>query len=110
MRLLKRSGTIPLPAVPIIRDELSYRLRQQSLLGEFGRIAMQTRDFGRILQRATDLCAQGLAASCAKVLEYEPDEKRLSNARSAIPTNAFRSRSERRPPIANELDPKRSEQ
>jgi two-component sensor histidine kinase len=69
--------TIPLPAVPLIRDELPYRLRQQSLLGEFGRIAMQTRDFGRILQRATELCAQGLATRFAKVLEYELDEKCL---------------------------------
>jgi two-component sensor histidine kinase len=69
--------TIPLAAVPLIRDELPYRLRQQSLLGEFGRIAMQTRDFRRILQRATELCAQGLATSFAKVLEYELDEKRL---------------------------------
>jgi len=69
--------TILLPAVPLIRDELPYRLRQQSLLGEFGRIAMQTRDFRRILQRATELCAQGLATRFAKVLEYQPDEKRL---------------------------------
>jgi two-component system, sensor histidine kinase PdtaS len=59
------------------RDELPYRLRQQSLLGEFGRIAMQTRDFRRILQRATELCAQGLQTHFAKVLEYDPDEKRL---------------------------------
>jgi hypothetical protein len=69
--------TIPLPANPLARDELPYRLRQQSLLGEFGRIAMQTRDFGRILQRATELCAQGLATRFAKVLEYELDEKCL---------------------------------
>jgi len=69
--------TIPLPAVPLIRDELPYRLRQQSLLGEFGRIAMQTREFRRILQRATELCAQGLTARFAKVLEYELGEKRL---------------------------------
>jgi two-component sensor histidine kinase len=68
---------IQFPAAPIIRDELPYRLRQQSLLGEFGRIAMQTRDFRRILQRATELCAQGLQARFAKVLEYEPDQKRL---------------------------------
>lgn len=68
---------IPLPAVPLIRDELPYRLRQQSLLGEFGRMAMQTRDFRRILQRATELCAQGLATRFAKVLEYELDEKCL---------------------------------
>ena len=65
------------PAVPINRDELPYRLRQQSLLGEFGRIAMQTRDFRQILQRATELCSQGLQARFAKVLEYLPDEKRL---------------------------------
>jgi two-component sensor histidine kinase/putative methionine-R-sulfoxide reductase with GAF domain len=65
------------PAVPVVRDELPYRLRQQSLLGEFGRIAMQTRDFQQILQRATELCSQGLETRFAKVLEYLPDEKRL---------------------------------
>lgn len=59
------------------RDELEYRLHQQSLLGEFGRIAMQTRDFRQILQRATELCAHGLRARFAKVLEYLPEEKRL---------------------------------
>ncbi len=47
------------PSVPSDRDELPYRLRQQSLLGEFGRIAMQTRDHRQILQRATELCALG---------------------------------------------------
>src|SRR6202021_1617462 len=58
-------------------DELLYRLRQQSLLGEFGRSALQTRDMRQIVQRATELCAQGLEAPFAKVLEYIPDEKRL---------------------------------
>ena len=62
-------------AVP--RAELAYRLRQQSLLGEFGRVALQTRDFGQILQRATELCSQGLEARFAKVLEYLPDKNRL---------------------------------
>jgi GAF domain-containing protein len=65
------------PPVPTTRDELLYRLRQQSLLGEFGRAALQTRDIRQILQRATELCAQGLEAPFAKVLEYIPDEKRL---------------------------------
>lgn len=65
------------PAVLLDRNELPYRLRQQSLLGEFGRIAMQTREFRQILQRATELCAQGLQARFAKVLEYLPDENRL---------------------------------
>jgi len=55
------------------RDELRYRLRQQSLLGEFGSTAMQTRDLRKILQRATELCAIGLQAPFVKVLEYEPD-------------------------------------
>jgi len=59
------------------RDELPYRLRQQSLLSEFGRSAMQTRDLARILQRATELCAEGLEARFAKVLEYQADEDRL---------------------------------
>ena len=59
------------------RDELRYRLRQQSLLGEFGSTAMQTRDLQKILQRATELCAIGLQAPFVKVLEYEPDENRL---------------------------------
>ena len=61
----------------LTREELPYRLRQQSLLGEFGRSAMQTRDIGQILQRATELCAQGLETSLAKVLEYMPDDRRL---------------------------------
>jgi two-component system, sensor histidine kinase PdtaS len=65
------------PKQPLLRDELPYRLRQQSLLGEFGRIAMQTRDYRHILQRATELCSQGLQARFAKVLEYLPDQNRL---------------------------------
>jgi hypothetical protein len=65
------------PPVPTTRDELLYRLRQQSLLGEFGRSALQTRDITKMLQRATELCAQGLEAPFAKALEYMPDEKRL---------------------------------
>ena len=64
-------------ATDLTRQELPYRLRQQSLLGEFGRSALQTRDIGQILQRATELCAQGLETPFAKVLEYLPDDKRL---------------------------------
>ena len=33
--------------------------------------------YGQILQRATELCAQGLETSLAKVLEYIPDDRRL---------------------------------
>jgi len=73
----KESVSSPVAATAATRQELPYRLRQQALLGEFGRAALQTRDIGRILQRATELCAQGLETPFAKVLEYLPDEKRL---------------------------------
>jgi two-component sensor histidine kinase/putative methionine-R-sulfoxide reductase with GAF domain len=59
------------------RQELPYRLRQQSLLSEFGRSALQTRDIAQILQRATELCAQGLETPFAKVLEYMTHDERL---------------------------------
>ncbi len=55
------------------RDELPYRLQQQALLGEFGRFAMQSRNLDDILQRAAELCAKGLEAPYAKVLEYIPE-------------------------------------
>jgi two-component sensor histidine kinase len=64
-------------AFPAVRDELPYRLRQQSLLGEFGRTALQTRDLKQILQRATALCTEGLESPFAKVLEYVPEDNRL---------------------------------
>ena len=73
----KESISSPTVTTDVTRNELPYRLRQQSLLGEFGRAALQTRDIGQILQRATELCAQGLETHFAKVLEYMPDDKRL---------------------------------
>jgi len=73
----KESISAPTVATDVTREELPYRLRQQSLLGEFGRSALQTRDIGQILQRATELCGQGLETRFAKVLEYMPDDKRL---------------------------------
>ena len=73
----KESVSAPTAATDVTRQELPYRLRQQSLLGEFGRSALQTRDIDQILQRATELCAQGLETPLAKVLEYMPADKRL---------------------------------
>src|SRR6476469_78722 len=73
----KESILAPAEATDVRRKELPYRLRQQSLLGEFGRLALQTRDIGQILQRATELCALGLETRFAKVLEYLPDDNRL---------------------------------
>ena len=65
----QESVSAPVAATDVTRQELPYRLRQQSLLGEFGRSALQTRDIEHILQRATELCAQGLETPLAKVLE-----------------------------------------
>jgi len=62
----KESVSAPAAAAAVTRQELPYRLRQQSLLGEFGRSALQTRDIGQILQRATELCAQGLETPIAE--------------------------------------------
>jgi two-component sensor histidine kinase len=73
----KESISAPTAATYLTREELPYRLRQQSLLGEFGRSALQTRDIAQILQRATELCAEGLQTRFSKVLEYMPDDKRL---------------------------------
>lgn len=73
----QESVSAPAASATRSREELPYRLRQQSLLGEFGRFALQTRDIAKILQRATELCAQGLDTPFAKVLEFTPDEKRL---------------------------------
>jgi two-component system, sensor histidine kinase PdtaS len=57
--------------------ELEYRLEQQSILGEFGSFALQSRDLGAVLQRATELCALGLRTPYAKILEYQPEQNRL---------------------------------
>jgi hypothetical protein len=72
----KVTGELPQPAA-VAFDRVPIGCGSKSLLGEFGRIAMQTRDYRQILQRATELCSQGLRARFAKVLEYLPDENRL---------------------------------
>ncbi|GLH81492.1 histidine kinase [Bradyrhizobium sp. SSBR45G] len=60
-----------------VRNELRYRLKQQSLLAEFSRAALQSRDLQIILQRATELCAEGLDAPFAAAMEFAPDVRRL---------------------------------
>lgn len=56
---------------------LAYRLRQQSLLSDFGLLALRTTDFDVLLQGAAETCADGMKAQFAKVLEYVPGEDRL---------------------------------
>jgi len=54
--------------------ELSLRLRQQELVAEFARFALQTNSYQGILDRASEVAAEGLEARFAKVLEYLPDD------------------------------------
>ncbi|NEX94653.1 histidine kinase dimerization/phosphoacceptor domain -containing protein [Caulobacter sp. 17J65-9] len=59
------------------REELAWRLRQQAVVSDFGGMALEARDLDALLQRACELCAEGLGARFAKVLEWRPAEKRF---------------------------------
>lgn len=50
--------------------ELSLRLRQQELVADFSRFALQADDLQSILDKASEVAAEGLDARFAKVLEY----------------------------------------
>ncbi len=65
------------PDEPVRRDELAYRLKQQRLLAEFGRMALRESDLPALLQRATELCADGLDAPFCKALEFLHDRRVL---------------------------------
>ena len=52
--------------------DLDYRLRQQAILSEFGVEALRGTDVDHLLQRAAELCAQGMGAEFCKALEYRP--------------------------------------
>lgn len=54
--------------------DLNLRLRQQELVAEFGRFALRTDSFQRVLDEASVMAAEGLGARFAKVLEYRPGE------------------------------------
>jgi two-component sensor histidine kinase len=56
---------------------LRYRLRQQSVLADFGIEALRARDLDAMLDRAVALCAQGMNARFAKFLEYREGEDAL---------------------------------
>jgi two-component sensor histidine kinase len=50
--------------------DLSLRLRQQAILSEFGVEALRGDDVDALLQRAAELCAEGMGAQFCKALEY----------------------------------------
>ncbi|MGU3540885.1 sensor histidine kinase [Methylobacterium sp. A54F] len=57
--------------------DLDIRLRQQAILSEFGVEALRGDDIDRVLQRATELCAEGMGAEFCKALEFRPGEDSL---------------------------------
>ena len=59
------------------RDQLKLRIRQQELLSELGVTALQRTTFDELLQRATQIAADGLNAELCKILEFVPAENRF---------------------------------
>lgn len=58
-------------------DELHHRLRQQSVLADFGIAALRARDLEPMLQQAVELCADGMRSRHAKFLEYRGVKDKL---------------------------------
>ncbi len=58
-------------------EAIEYRLRQQSLISEFGMYALNNRDFADLANEASRLAAEGVHSRLAKVLTYLPDENRF---------------------------------
>jgi two-component sensor histidine kinase len=58
-------------------EELAYRLRQQQLTAESGLFALKTHNVGALLQKATEICAQGLRSRYCKIMEYLPAEQQF---------------------------------
>ncbi|MEE7457721.1 histidine kinase [Methylorubrum populi] len=58
-------------------EALDLRLRQQAILSDFGVEALRATELLPLLQRATELCAQGMQAQFCKALEYQPAQDLL---------------------------------
>ncbi|MDR7039043.1 MULTISPECIES: sensor histidine kinase [Methylobacterium] len=59
------------------RSDPAIRLHQQAILSEFGVEALRGDDVDRLLQRAAELCAEGMGAEFCKALEYLRGEDML---------------------------------
>ena len=55
------------------RDEMEIRLKQQSMLADFGRRALAIDDLDVLLRETAVLVAQGLGTEMSKVMELQPD-------------------------------------
>ncbi|MFY9294205.1 MAG: histidine kinase dimerization/phosphoacceptor domain -containing protein [Methylorubrum rhodinum] len=62
---------------PTAQGALELRLRQQVILSEFGVEALRATALMPLLQRATELCAEGMGAQFCKALEYQPSHDML---------------------------------
>jgi len=58
---------------PPTREQLEARLRQQSMLADFGRRALTTDDLDVLLEEAAVLAAEGLDTDMSKVMELVPE-------------------------------------
>ena len=58
-------------------EDLRYRLAQQQVLADFGRLALTCRELPRLVEIAAELAAAGMASDYSKVLRHEPAEKQL---------------------------------
>jgi PAS domain S-box-containing protein len=67
----------PSPADERPAGSLAYRERQHALLASFGAEVLRGTDLGALLQRAAELCADGLQTDLCKVLERLPDDEKL---------------------------------
>ena len=60
-------------AVSPARDEFEVRLKQQSMLADFGRRALAIDDLDVLLRETAVLIAQGLGTDMSKVMELQPE-------------------------------------
>ena len=69
--------TSPEPERRTPKEELAYRLKQQSLLARFGEQGLRERDRAALFDAACEACSEGLETKYSKILEYDPGSSRL---------------------------------
>jgi hypothetical protein len=74
---LDPGASIPQPDGDRLSGGLAYREKQHELLARFGALAMRSTDVDALLQRATELCAEGLQVEFCKALERRPELDKL---------------------------------
>jgi two-component system, sensor histidine kinase PdtaS len=67
----------PVPATLTDEELLAYRLRQQSVLTQFGRRALEASDCDQLFSDAVQMCAEGMQAAFCKLLQYVPEQHKL---------------------------------